>query len=240
MSPSPHLSIVVLAYDEEQSLGPFLDDTLAYLDTRAGQHEVIVVDDGSTDRTLAVARAYADRDPRVRVVAHERNRGMGAGMRSGFAAASGEYVTILAADGQVRAWELDKLIPRLREADIVLSVYGDDRGKRGLARLALSRGFRLLMLAAIRLSFELEGIYLFPARVAREIGLDTVASETFFFSFELITLALERGYTATTVVVGLQERGQGRSKVANLRRIRRVSRELWRFARRRARRRPRA
>jgi glycosyltransferase involved in cell wall biosynthesis len=171
----------------------------------------------------------------VRVVVHEQNRGMGAGMRSGFGAARGDYVVMLPADGQVRAWEIDKLLPGLSQADIVLSIYGDDRARRGLGRLALSRGLRLLMRALIHVSFELEGIYLFPVRAVREIGLDRVEAETFFFSFELITLAIERGYTASTVVVRLHDRLAGRSKVANLRQIRRVADELLRFARRRRR-----
>jgi glycosyltransferase involved in cell wall biosynthesis len=233
MSAAPNLSLVLLAYNEEQSLGPVLDDTLAYLDTRPGQHELIVVDDGSSDGTLAVARVAEARDARVRVVVHERNRGMGAGMRSGFGAARGDHVVMLPADGQVRAWEIDKLLPGLAQADIVLSIYGDDRASRGLWRVTLSRGLRLLMRALIHVSFELEGIYLFPVRALREIGLDSVRAETFFFSFELITLAIERGYTATTVVVRLHDRLAGRSKVANLRQIRRVADELLRFARRR-------
>lgn len=235
MSATPDLSLVLLAYNEEQSLGPVLDDALAYLDTRPGQHEVIVVDDGSSDGTLALARAAEARDPRVRVVVHEQNRGMGAGMRSGFGAARGDYVVMLPADGQVRAWEIDKLLPGLSQADIVLSTYGDDRARRGVWRLTLSRGLRLLMRALIHVSFELEGIYLFPVRAVREIGLDRVEAETFFFSFELITLAIERGYTVNTVVVRLHERMAGRSKVANLRQIRRVADELLRFARRRRR-----
>ncbi len=72
-------------------------------------------------------------------------------------------------------------------------------------------------------------------RAVREIGVDRVEAETFFFSFELITLAIERGYTVNTVVVRLHERMAGRSKVANLRQIRRVADELLRFARRRRR-----
>lgn len=233
MSAAPNLSLVLLAYNEEQSLGPVLDDTLAYLDTRPGNHEVIVVDDGSSDGTLALARAAEARDGRVRVVVHEQNRGMGAGMRSGFGAARGDYVVMLPADGQVRAREIDKLLPGLGQADIVLSVYGDDRARRGLWRLTLSRGLRLLMRALIQVSFELEGIYLFPVRAVREIGLDTVEAETFFFSFELITLAIERGYTVTTVGVRLHDRVAGKSKVANLRQIRAVADELLRFSRRR-------
>ena len=99
----PNLSLVVLAWNEEESVEAYLRETLAWLDTRPGSHEILLIDDGSTDRTAEITRRVAQEDPRVRLVSHAVNRGMGGGMRSGFASARGDYVTILAADGQVRA-----------------------------------------------------------------------------------------------------------------------------------------
>ena len=224
---TPNLTLVVLAYNEQENVAPFLEDCLAYLDTHPGQHEIVVIDDGSVDETAARAQVVADADPRVRIVAHGRNRGMGAGIRSGFAAARGEYVSILAADGQVRAWELDKMLPSLAQAPIVLSVYRS-RGD-GAHRWALSTGMRLMMRALLGVDFRLQGIYLFPVAVARdEIGLQTVKAETFFFSFELIGRALSLGHTARTVTIEALPRTTGDTKVANLGRIQRVAGEVIR------------
>ncbi len=230
-SAPPNLTLVVLAYNEEENVCPFVSDCLAYLDTLAGQHEVVVIDDGSTDGTLARARALAAGDPRVRIVSHDGNRGMGAGMRSGFATARGDYVTILAADGQVRAQELDKMLPLLAEVPIVLSVYR--RRADGFHRKVLSTGLRLMMRVLLGVSFRLEGIYLFPVKVARdEIGLNAMEADTFFFSFELIGRALARGYHARTVTIDSQPRQSGETKVANWRSIQRVAGEVWRCRRR--------
>lgn len=226
----PKLSLVVLAWNEEASVGPFLTQTLQWLDTRPGQHEIIVVDDGSTDRTAEIVRGFAAEDPRVRLVSHAVNRGMGGGMRSGFASARGDYVTILAADGQVRASEIDKLLPHLHKATIVSSIYTRRPSER--YRVLMSAGLRGLMRALIGLSFQLEGIYLFPVKLAREeIGLDTIKAETFFFSFELISRAIQRGETVYVTEVEPLPRMAGESKVANTSRIKRVATELLAFRR---------
>lgn len=224
----PDLSLVVLAWNEEASVVGFLEESLAWLDGLPGSHEILVVDDGSTDQTADRALEVAARDRRVRVHRHERNQGMGAGMRTGFQNARGDYVSILAADGQVPARALEELLPALDAADIVLSVYSRRPGE--LYRVGLSVGMRLMMRALLGITFRLEGIYLFPTRVAtEEVGLDLVGATTFFFSFELIARALALGHTATTVTIAPLPRQHGASKVANLRRIRRVAGELARF-----------
>ncbi len=225
---APNLTLVVLAYNEESSVRDFLVDCLAFLDTQPGEHEIIVVDDGSTDRTGAEVREVAHEDPRIRLVTHPRNLGIGAGMRSGFAHARGSHLSVLAADGQVRAWALERLIPHLETAPIVLSVYR--RRPHELYRVGLSRGLRALMKILLGISFKLEGIYVFPVAVARdEIGLDTIGADTFFFSFELISRALALGYSTATVTIDPLPRASGASKVANLRAIARVTEELLRF-----------
>ena len=229
----PDLTLVVLAYDEEASVVSFLAECLEYLDeleqrSPGSRHEIVVVDDGSTDATKARAEQVASDDPRVRVVSHGSNRGMGAGIRTGFEHAAGAYVCMLPADGQISPRAIDELLVGLGVAPIVLSVYSRRPSER--YRVLLSAGLRALMRAVLGISFRLEGIYLFPVALAtEEIGLDSVASTTFFYSFELISLALRSGSTAHTVVIEPRPRLAGQSKVANIRRIVRVVDELIRF-----------
>lgn len=219
---------MVLAFNEEENVERFLNDCLAYLDTLPGSHDVVCVDDGSVDRTFECARRVADGDSRVRIVQHERNLGMGAGLRTGYREARGEYVAAFAADGQVAPTELDKMLPLLDQAAIVTTVYS--RRPSEAYRSVLSFGLRFLMRILLGLSFKLEGIYLFPLSVARDdIGLDKVDSDTFFFSFELIARAIAQGQTVATTVIEPRRREAGRSKVANLRSIGRVSRDLIDF-----------
>jgi glycosyltransferase involved in cell wall biosynthesis len=224
----PGLSLIVLAYNEEASVVAYLDECLGYLDTLSGNHEIILVDDGSSDRTRELALEVAQRDGRIKVISHDSNRGMGSGMRTGIQTSSKDYFTILAADGQGSPYELNKLLPRLRDAQIVLSIYrlrGD-----GVHRKVLSYGLRAMMRLVLQTTFQLEGIYLFPTKIAiEEIGLDKIKSDTFFFSFELITNAIELGHSIKTVAIEVRKRQKGTSKVANLNRILKVGGEVLRF-----------
>lgn len=88
------LSIVIPAYNEERTIAALLDRVLA-LDLAPIEKEIIVVNDGSKDGTADVLKKYADR---VIFEVHEKNRGKGAGVRTGFAKATGEYVVVQDAD----------------------------------------------------------------------------------------------------------------------------------------------
>jgi len=91
---TPVVSVLVAVYNDEQRLGRCLDSLLAQT---FPAWEAIVVDDGSTDDTLTIARAYSDRDPRIRVV-QAAHCGPGAARNIGLAEARGEWVAILDSD----------------------------------------------------------------------------------------------------------------------------------------------
>src|SRR5918911_3560732 len=94
------VSMVLPCHDEAENIERAVDEATAAAELVADAHEVIVVDDGSRDDTRALADAQAARDPRVRVLAHEHNRGYGAALRTGFAAARLEWVFCTDADLQ--------------------------------------------------------------------------------------------------------------------------------------------
>src|SRR5687768_1006364 len=93
------LSILIPAYQEEATIEEILR-RVAAIDTEplGFRKEVVVCDDGSRDRTHVLAEAFAARDPRVRVVRHEQNRGKGAAIRTALTAARGDYALIQDAD----------------------------------------------------------------------------------------------------------------------------------------------
>jgi glycosyltransferase involved in cell wall biosynthesis len=83
-------------------------------------HEVIVVDDGSRDRTLEIATTLAASDPAVRVVVHPTNRGYGAALRSGIAAARQPWVLLTDADLQLDLAELESFVPLAGDHDVIV------------------------------------------------------------------------------------------------------------------------
>ena len=82
-------------------------------------HEILVVDDGSSDATRELAQARAAADPRVRVLVHDVNRGYGAAVRTGIAAARLEWVFLTDADLQFDLAELARFVPLAQSSDIV-------------------------------------------------------------------------------------------------------------------------
>src|ERR687885_3058023 len=103
------LSLVLPAHDEEANLEPVVRAALAALPGIVREFEIVVVDDGSRDATPAIADRLATEDARVRVVHHPRNRGYGAALRSGFAAARGDRIAFMDADPQFDVRDLARL-----------------------------------------------------------------------------------------------------------------------------------
>ncbi|MEV0121172.1 dolichyl-phosphate beta-glucosyltransferase [Streptomyces sp. NPDC050703] len=107
---SVDLTVVIPAYNEEQRLGPTLDAVRDHLEkTYRGEWELIVVDDGSTDRTAEIAAAAAAADPRVQLLSGDRNRGKGHALREGVLASYGRRVLVTDADLAAPIDELDRL-----------------------------------------------------------------------------------------------------------------------------------
>jgi glycosyltransferase involved in cell wall biosynthesis len=118
------LSVIIPAYNEERTLAEVIEAVQAVdLAEPLGvemDREIVVIDDGSTDSTAGILAGY-DGQPEIRVIRHERNRGKGAAIRSGFAAATGDVVIIQDADMEYDPRELPRLLEPivLGRADVV-------------------------------------------------------------------------------------------------------------------------
>ncbi len=117
----PCVSVVVPCYNEQATLSECVARVLAIADETLAL-EVVIVDDCSTDGSLDTAREIAARHPQVSVCAHEYNQGKGAALRTGFAAATGDFIAVQDADLEYEPTELRELLRPLREgkADVVI------------------------------------------------------------------------------------------------------------------------
>lgn len=110
----PRISVFFPAYNDAPSLPGLVGRTFETLDVCASEYEVIVVNDGSRDETAAVLERLGElHGPRLRVITHEKNRGYGGALRSGFAAARLELVFYTDGDAQYDPAELPLLVERL-------------------------------------------------------------------------------------------------------------------------------
>lgn len=107
-------------YNEEGNVRKVVSSAVSVLSGRVDEFEVIVVDDGSRDRTRLIAEELAAQDPRIRVVSHEQNRGYGAALRSGLAACRYELIFQCDGDDQYDLNEIDRLLPFVDGHDFVV------------------------------------------------------------------------------------------------------------------------
>jgi glycosyltransferase involved in cell wall biosynthesis len=128
----PDLSIVIPAYNEELRLPVTLERLAEYLPTLGLQTEVLIVDDGSRDRTAAVAASFAGKISGLKVLANGTNRGKGYSVRHGMLEATGELVLFTDADLSAPIEESDKLIGALKNG------YDVAIGSRAMNRSLIS------------------------------------------------------------------------------------------------------
>jgi dolichol-phosphate mannosyltransferase len=217
------LSLVVFAFNEEESVPHVLPEIVAWLRTRSYPCELVFVDDGSSDRTLALAREVVGNDVACKMFSLGTNRGIGGALKAGVTSATMPWVTFLPCDGQIPVGEIDALVHAQDEhdADVVFSVYRNrDDGK---LRKVLSAGVRGLIRAVHGVTMQSDGPYLFRRNLFRAREL---APDTFFLNFEFPIRALREGVRSAVVTIECVPRLRGVSKSARLKVVARVARDL--------------
>jgi glycosyltransferase involved in cell wall biosynthesis len=135
----PALSVVIPAYNEEDNVEPCYRELVTVLEGLGEPFEVIIVDDGSRDRTPEVLRRLGREDPRLRVLRLRRNAGQSAALDAGFRAARGRVVVTMDADLQNDPHDIPKLLAALAGADAACGWRVDRRDpwtKRVASRVA--------------------------------------------------------------------------------------------------------
>jgi len=124
---APELSIVIPSYNEELRLPATLKAIAAYLRSSKRDAEVIVVDDGSKDKTMAVGESFRSEIPSLRVVTNGQNRGKGYSVRHGMQEATGRIVLFTDADLSAPIEEAEKLLPAMKDHDVAIGSRAVDR-----------------------------------------------------------------------------------------------------------------
>jgi putative flippase GtrA len=114
------ISVVLPAYNEEEIISMTVSTVLGVLNAWGIDFEILVVNDGSVDRTGEIVAAFVDANPRIRLITHSTNQGYGASLVSGFAAATKELVFFMDSDGQFDIRDLQEFFPLIDTFDAVI------------------------------------------------------------------------------------------------------------------------
>lgn len=210
------LTAVVMAYNEAGSLADVVREIVGALIATGRSWEVILVDDGSSDGTGALADRLAGELAGVRVIHHPDNGGLGAVYRTGFREARSDLVTFFPADGQFPATIIGDFLPRIEEADMVLG-YLEGRRDPWTAKI-LSWGERLLYRLLFGPLPRFQGVFLLRRRVLAELPL-TSRGRGWTVVMELLVRARRAGCRLESVPTVMRPRQAGASKVRNLRTV---------------------
>ena len=207
MSPAePELSIVIPAFNEEVRLPETLSLISSYIRGSNRETEVIVVDDGSTDRTADVAKSFRGEINGLRVVTNSKNRGKGYSVRHGMMEASGRIVLFTDADLSAPIEETDKLLAALADHDVAIGSRALNRSLISVRQSAFREYagmiFNFIVRAILRLPFVDTqcGFKAFRREPCRII-FQQQRIERFGFDPELLYLARHHGLRSAEIPV---------------------------------------
>lgn len=120
MNKLPELSIFFPFWNEEKNVKKVVEDAIPVAKNVAEKWEILMIDDGSSDKTSEEAKSIAKRYSNVKLISHRPNRGYGAALRSGLTNSQYKYVVFTDGDRQFDFSEVEKFIPEIKDADIVI------------------------------------------------------------------------------------------------------------------------
>jgi dolichyl-phosphate beta-glucosyltransferase len=216
-----YLSVVIPAYNEEPRIEKTLERVYRYLSRKEYPFEVIVVDDGSTDSTINVAKGFTAPLGCLRIFENGTNRGKGFSVRKGVEHARGDYILFSDADLSTPIEDLEKLFPKLLEEGYDIAIgsralrgsdvrvhqpwYREGMGKvfNKMVRMFTLRGFKDTQC----------GFKLFEASAAKDI-FPRQKIERFSFDVEALYLARKKGYRVAEVPITWYNSPRSRVSIA--------------------------
>lgn len=202
------ISVIVTAMNEEGNLRPTVESVAGALRSRNWDHEIIIVNDGSRDRTGAIADEMAAADPRIRVHHQPRNLGLDCAYLKGIELASKGHIGWVAGNNIIPQAALEAIFDRCGEADMILSYPDiDPRRKR---RRWVSKSFVILLnvLFGVRLRYY-TGPCVYRAEPAKQLRPITHGS---MMVPELLLRLIKRGERFIEVEIRPKPRTAGKTK----------------------------
>ncbi len=209
------LSVVLPAFNEEANIEAVVRNCVAYLAQRIPNYELLVVNDGSHDRTGEILDRLVGEFATLRPLHHPQNRGYGAALRTGFGAAAKRFVFYMDGDGQFDIRDLDKLLPLVTDDDHIVTGFRIERRDPFMRRLnaKLFGNFLVRVMLGVRVRDLNCAFKLIPKKVFDRIALESTGA---LINAELYGRAVRRGFRIKEVGVHHYPRTAGVQTGAHL------------------------
>jgi glycosyltransferase involved in cell wall biosynthesis len=224
MSLDRSLSVIIPAYREAENILGTLENVTGALAPLQLPHEILVIDDGSTDGTSDVVTSNLSRFPSVTLLVNERNMGFGWTYRRGVQAASLGHIVMVHGDNAWGAATLGDFFREVGKADIIVGYTRDMWRSRTWTRTLISKTFTLLVNLITRRGLRYyNGLQIHQAPVLKSLEIE---SSGYGFQAEVLVKALRQARTVIEVPMDLIEREKGESKAFRLKNVVDVLRTL--------------
>ncbi len=224
----PSLSVVIPAYNEEANIVAAVEEVSSVAQTLNMDYEILLVNDGSRDRTGEAARTeLAPRIPNFCLVEHFPNRGYGGALKAGFAAATKDLIAFTPADKQFKFSEIALLLDKLTPGMTLVSGWRIKRQDNFIRRMN-GRGWNTVVLLLFgRTIHDIDcGFKVFRRDVLKQIHIESNGA---MIDTEMLAEMRARGFKMTDVPVTHLPRTAGSPTGANLKVIFRAFRDLFKF-----------
>ena len=209
----PEISHFFPTYNEEGNISKVVQDAAKVLPKVARKWEIIIVNDGSTDKTEAIAKKLAANDKHIRLITHKENKGYGGALKTGYENAKYSWVSFADSDGQFDFSEIANLIKETDSADLVLGY----RLKRAdsAKRVILTWGWKTL--ARVLLGLSVRDYSCGFKLIKKEVyqGIQPLVGEEKVTQIEMLVKARRKGYKFAEVGVHHYPRTSGKQTGAN-------------------------
>lgn len=210
------ISIVIPVYNEEKRIHLFLPRVIEFVRHRDFSCEIVVVDDGSTDRTITVVEEMLQPQlpGRYKIIQLTKNAGKGAAIRKGMLEATGEYVFFIDADGSTSIEEIERFIPHFSDAYDIYIARRTLKQKAPFKRKFFGYGYILIANSLLRLSVSdiTCGFKCYRKRCVQTI-FSRQRLNNWSFDAENILVARKHGYRIKEIEVAWEHVGGSKVKV---------------------------
>lgn len=213
---STRLSVFIPAYNEEANIEATVCELRTALHSQSLDYEIIIVNDGSSDRTGQIIDALSRADLRIRAIHNPKNLGLAKTFRTGAQAARFEFVGWIPGDNCFPAASLQQWIAPIGQADLI-QTYFLNTEVRYIGRRVVSRAYTKTMNALFGLDLKYyNGIQIYRRELIQNVES---SSDGFALQSEILVKLMTMGSTYIDVGIKIQERLQGQSKAVKLKNI---------------------